>query len=274
MRVAAPRSVSNKTKVLQNCEDGFSLQEIVIGVAIVLIIAVIGFISFQGMTDNARQAAVERAANDVFTAALTADITPNGRSLQDVETEYNNSSDDEIHVEIEKDTVTDDITVTATGWDGQYTAVRSTNTDVDGDTTPPEDSGNEEENEEFTGDINDYADGVFTFSTEKEDSILYLYGVSDNAIVTTPTNEDITLSEGPNKLPGSGEYIIHGGFEKLGPNMELVEKVTNGEVPIEDVNLEELQQTMDDVQHSPVRYVSFFCNKMGRNWHNRYILRI
>lgn len=56
----------------QRNEHGLSLLEIVIAVAIIAIFAVVGIIGFQQLTDNARQAAVESAAQTLHTAG-TAD---------------------------------------------------------------------------------------------------------------------------------------------------------------------------------------------------------
>lgn len=224
----------------------------------------IGFVSFQGMTDNARQAAVERAANDVFTAALAADTTPNGKPLEDIEAEYNSSSEDEIQVEIEQDAANDELTVTATGWGGQHIAVRSTNTDIDGNTTPPEDNGNEEE--EFTGNINDYEDGVFEFTTNTNNSALFMYGLSNNFTIETPNNGtldlddlDVTTEGGIIELPGSGTFTVNGGFEILGLDAPLyiIQRLQYGnQGEIEDMSPEELADLIESLeyynQNSPI----------------------
>lgn len=65
-----------RQEALANKEDGFSLLELVVAVSIMLILAVVGFIAYQGLTDNAREAAVDSAANQVLTAAIAADNSP------------------------------------------------------------------------------------------------------------------------------------------------------------------------------------------------------
>lgn len=64
-------------------EDGLSLLEIVIAVAIIAIFAVVGIVGFQSLTDNAREAALDSAANQVLTAAIAADNQP-GSGAADV----------------------------------------------------------------------------------------------------------------------------------------------------------------------------------------------
>lgn len=50
-------------------ESGFTLIEMVIAIGVVLALTVAGFIGYQGITDNARTAAVENAAAKVYSAA-------------------------------------------------------------------------------------------------------------------------------------------------------------------------------------------------------------
>lgn len=50
-------------------DDGFSLLELVVAVGILLVLTVGGLLAYSGITDNARQAAVDSAASEVYTAA-------------------------------------------------------------------------------------------------------------------------------------------------------------------------------------------------------------
>lgn len=50
--------------------DGFSLLELVVAVGILLVLTVGGLLAYNGITDNARDAAVESAASEVYTAAV------------------------------------------------------------------------------------------------------------------------------------------------------------------------------------------------------------
>lgn len=53
-------------------EDGFSLIDVVVTVAIVVALSVGGFIAYNGIVGNAQEAAVKGAADQVYTAAVTA----------------------------------------------------------------------------------------------------------------------------------------------------------------------------------------------------------
>lgn len=232
-------------------ENGLSLLEIVIAVAVIAIFAVIGFLAFQNFTDNARQQAVERTANDVFTLAMASEEMPGSSSsnsggigtLAEIEQQHNDSTE-YITVTIEKDGK--DLTVTASGWDGRYTATRSTNPDQDGKIITPGD-----DTDSFTGDINDYSDGTFIFETSVSNSNLIVSGLSDNFSITyndeKRTLDDLGLSSdgGVIPLPHSGTYTVSGGFKKLGVDaMKLIEQFSNGEITFEEY-LEIAQNVMN-----------------------------
>lgn len=59
-------------------DEGFSLLELVVAVSIMLILGIVGFVSYQSYTDNARQAALETSANQVLTAVVAEHNTPTG----------------------------------------------------------------------------------------------------------------------------------------------------------------------------------------------------
>lgn len=50
-------------------DAGFSLLELVVAVGILLVLTVGGLLAYNGITDNARTAAVESAASEVYTSA-------------------------------------------------------------------------------------------------------------------------------------------------------------------------------------------------------------
>lgn len=237
-------------------DSGLSLLEIVIAVAVIAIFAVVGILAFQNFTDNARQQAVERTANDVFTLAMASEEMPGSSSsesggigtLAEIEQQHNDSTED-ITVTIEKDGR--DLTVTASGWDGRYTATRSTNPDRDGISSPEENNSEQEPGEEFTGDINDYSDGTFVFETSVSNSNLIVSGLSDNFSIEyndeKRTLDDLELSSdgGIIPLPHSGTYTVSGGFKKLGVDaMKLSEQLSNGEITLEEY-LEIAQNVMN-----------------------------
>lgn len=74
-------------------QDGFSLLELVIAVSIMLILGIVGFVSYQSYTDNARQAAVDTASHDVLTAVVAAVNTHDGNPAE-VVAAYNDTSPD------------------------------------------------------------------------------------------------------------------------------------------------------------------------------------
>lgn len=92
--------IENIKARLAGDEKGFSLIDVVITVAIVVALSVGGFIAYNGIVDNARQAAVEAAASQVYNAALVfesdGDMGTNACTAVD---EYNASSD-EIKVQL------------------------------------------------------------------------------------------------------------------------------------------------------------------------------
>lgn len=82
-----------KQKNLQVNEDGFSLLELVVAVGILLILTVGGLLAYNGITDNARKAAVDKAASEVLTGAIAYDTDTNpGQDYEDAVKEWNDSS--------------------------------------------------------------------------------------------------------------------------------------------------------------------------------------
>lgn len=80
--------------ILQNKknEHGFTLMEVVITVAIVLILSIGGFIAYSGFQSNARDAAVESAAQQVYTGASAQRMNDSGADLEALAAEYNTSA--------------------------------------------------------------------------------------------------------------------------------------------------------------------------------------
>lgn len=71
-------------------ENGFSLLELVVAVGILLVLTVGGLLAYNGITKNARVAAVQSAADEVYTGAVAYDS--NGDDYKQAETEWNGSS--------------------------------------------------------------------------------------------------------------------------------------------------------------------------------------
>lgn len=69
--------------------DGFSLLELVVAVGILLVLTVGGLLAYNGITNNARQAAVDSAASEIYTAASAyeADNDPKTKA-EDAATEW------------------------------------------------------------------------------------------------------------------------------------------------------------------------------------------
>lgn len=72
-------------------EGGFSLIDVVITVAIIVALSVGGFVTYNGIVDNAKNAAVGAAADQVYTAAVIAE-NDGGFTLAEVQSNYNDSS--------------------------------------------------------------------------------------------------------------------------------------------------------------------------------------
>lgn len=60
-------------EAIKGNQDGFSLIELVIAVAIMAVLSVLGVVAYSGATNNARKAAVESAASSVYTGAVAYD---------------------------------------------------------------------------------------------------------------------------------------------------------------------------------------------------------
>ena len=71
-------------------EDGFSLLELVVAVGILLVLTVGGLLAYSGLTKNARVAAVQAAAAEVYTGAVAYDS--NGENYKKAETDWMDSS--------------------------------------------------------------------------------------------------------------------------------------------------------------------------------------
>lgn len=95
-------------------EDGFSLIELVVAVGILAILSVVGVIAYSGITDNARQTAVDAAASDVFTAAIAYDSDADFETTPETAAKSYNDSSEKINVVATKDSSDGTITVTAT----------------------------------------------------------------------------------------------------------------------------------------------------------------
>lgn len=128
--------------VKRDDESGFSLLELVVAIGIILILTVGGLIGYGAVRENAKEAASEKAASDVMTAAMVYDhdLDSNGSEVEDAGNVWNDSAKDSTIV-AESKVVTENgqncIRVTATHRDG-YVAERT-----GGCETPAGSGGNE-----------------------------------------------------------------------------------------------------------------------------------
>lgn len=87
-------SLRNRLSGLRRSENGFSLIDVVVTVAIIVALSVGGFVSYSGIVDHAKQAAVDYAASNVYKAAVVyendSDSSTTACSAVD---EYNESTD-------------------------------------------------------------------------------------------------------------------------------------------------------------------------------------
>lgn len=71
-------------------------------------------------------------------------------------------------------------------------------------------------------DVNQYADGVFEFTTQRENTVMHFYYPSDNATIDHPQfATPRKLHDGKNDFPYRGTYMIRGGFLQLGSMMHI-----------------------------------------------------
>lgn len=83
-------------------EHGFSLLEITVAVGVLLILAMVGLLSYKGLQGNSKQSAVNNAAESVYSKAFsTLSDGQNDTSPEQVEEEYNKSSEN-ITVEVDE----------------------------------------------------------------------------------------------------------------------------------------------------------------------------
>jgi type II secretory pathway pseudopilin PulG len=96
--------------------EGFSLLEMVVAMGILIVLTVGGILAYDGITDNARQAAVDTAAKSVYTSAVAYESDNSGiTDRETAEDDYNTTTDGTIIVTITpKDQ--GDIFVTATNY--------------------------------------------------------------------------------------------------------------------------------------------------------------
>lgn len=63
-------SLKNRVARLKSREEGFSLIDVVVTVAIIVALSVGGFVSYNGIVNNAKQGAVDYAASNVYRSAI------------------------------------------------------------------------------------------------------------------------------------------------------------------------------------------------------------
>jgi len=63
-------SLKTRVERLKSREDGFSLIDVVVTVAIIVALSVGGFVSYSGIVNHAKQGAVDYAASNVYRSAV------------------------------------------------------------------------------------------------------------------------------------------------------------------------------------------------------------
>lgn len=137
-----------KLKEYKN-QQGFSLLELVVAVGVILVLTVGGLLAYNGITDNARQSSVQRAADEVYGNAMAryTGAVEGNPSEADVDWKASASKDNQINVET-KDLGNGKYQVTASyGEDEEYKTVRTTpetgNAPIPGDENTPPENGND-----------------------------------------------------------------------------------------------------------------------------------
>ena len=86
-------SLRNRLSGLRRSENGFSLIDVVVTVAIIVALSVGGFVAYTGIVGNAKQAAVDYAASNVYKAAVVYENDSEGStSACTAVDEFNKSS--------------------------------------------------------------------------------------------------------------------------------------------------------------------------------------
>lgn len=140
-------------------ESGFSLLELVIAVGIILVLTVGGYASYAGITNNARNAAVQSAATEVLRGAAAYEADNDLRSEpKDAETQWNETSQKidgsgEAFIDVGLEVLEDCLKVTATHIRGNEAIRQNGPGCVGGDSNngEPVDPGNEEETGDADG---------------------------------------------------------------------------------------------------------------------------
>jgi len=83
-------------------DNGFSLLELVVAVGILLILTLGGLLAYNGITDNARNAAVQKAANEVYDTAMARHSGGDTGSPTSADDDWNGSAanDNQIATEV------------------------------------------------------------------------------------------------------------------------------------------------------------------------------
>lgn len=103
-------NLKNKVNAIKEAREandsGFSLLELVVAVGILLVLTIGGLIAYSGITDNARNAAVQSAASEIYTAATAKEAAGETQTgAEDAAQEWINSSkDDKFQVFVNEET--------------------------------------------------------------------------------------------------------------------------------------------------------------------------
>lgn len=93
-------SLRNRLSGLRRSENGFSLIDVVVTVAIIVALSVGGFVSYNGIVNNAKHAAVDYAASNVYKAAVVYENDSEGGTNACTAVDEFNKSSDGISVEL------------------------------------------------------------------------------------------------------------------------------------------------------------------------------
>lgn len=216
---------------LKEGEEGFSLLELVVAVGVIMVMTTGGVMAYGGVTDHARQAAVEKAASEVFTGASAFEVDSDSKTAaKDAETQWNKTSkkgeNGDASIIVAVDDVDGCLVVTAKHVKGQeaqrQNAANCENTPAPGDengdnNTPPADE-NSLEMVDADGNryqINTTFENNGTFHQPNS-------GIRGNFKNINGLPEGITfhLSEWSTELP---TFETHSGVEYVGTNDGMAE---------------------------------------------------
>lgn len=108
-------SLKNRVARLKSRDEGFSLIDVVVTVAIIVALSVGGFVSYNGIVNNAKQGAVDYAASNVYRSAVVMENDGDDDTDACTAVDRYNGTSEGIAVSLIVPDGTGEVTVSSTG---------------------------------------------------------------------------------------------------------------------------------------------------------------